>query len=353
MPHTKKWLQTQFSRIGGSAAADVLGMGYAGAHGHQSLARTMLGLIEPLNIDDLPDVRRGRLLEPIALKILREDNGLKCKKHDENEFLANKAHPYAHCLVDGWATDVPIEIKWPRPGKAQKIIHEGLPEMWAIQAQHELMVIEHAPELLFVVGDVVTMDLIVTNVVRDSEFIANLAAAEKQFFDTIKRGKVPELPSGVVDVPIPETATGMKTISSQDAMLLGREFIEAKTLLADSKEIWAAVVERAKQLMKEEDNATALEILDEQSEAMLRWYHQMRSGKKSIDKDGLDDFLKTLQTALQKTWSALPKEVNPSLAAEELDAIDAVLKGTSTADFQKTGKAFSTFLNFVHPKARG
>lgn len=138
---TDQWRLEQSSTIGGSSAAAVLGRARfktTGEYWQRLRAARVDHEVPPSRTSD--DMRRGTILEPIALQEFSEMLGVPIQRHDQNDFVYNKLYPWAHSLPDGWCGDDLVEVKVPRPATVMRCNLEGLFAEWTIQAQHNMAV---------------------------------------------------------------------------------------------------------------------------------------------------------------------------------------------------------------------
>jgi len=278
MPKSKKWLTEWNKTIGGSRAPAI--MGKSRWSNPRREAEIMSGITPMPNIDDSPDVRRGRLLEPIARKLIKESTGLKVKTHPQNKFVYNSYIPFAHALPDGWVDDDDIlEIKWPRPARFQKVRLAGLDEEYMVQAQHNLMVTE-AKKLYFAVCCCVTMDIILVPVDYDETFIKELHDIESHWYDRVQMGLLPE-DQVEIDIDIPISEGFMTYVSSPEAIAAAKAFIEANEIKKEAEDLRRSCVDRLRELG---DGRPSFEVKAEGDvEGIVRCYSKSINGKVMFD----------------------------------------------------------------------
>lgn len=282
MAKSKKWLSEWNKTIGGSRAPAVLG---------KSKWQSRLEVAEqmrmqaPLAVEDNSDMKRGRLLEPIARKLLREAMGQKVKTHSQNIFLYNPDYPFAHCLPDGWCAGSPIEIKWPRPMNFEKIRMNGLSSDYVIQAQHNIAV-TGADKLFFAVCCCVTMDIVLVPVQRDDAFISEMIEKEAEFFELVKSGAPLDnlIETTATEIEVPEYSGEMVYIADPTAVSAARVYLEADEVYQEAESLRKEAIERLKLAGR---NMDAFEIREESTgnepTPILRCYNHEQQGRQTFD----------------------------------------------------------------------
>ena len=141
-----------------------------------------------------PDMKRGAVLEHVALMILQQETGRDVIPHPQDHFLYSGAGmPWAHTLPDAHMPEpqLVVEAKVPRPENWQRVYMDGLPRYWHLQCQHTIAVMD-APAVLFVALNPVTLQLLRFEVERDDETVEMLTESEAAFWELLKRGSRPE-----------------------------------------------------------------------------------------------------------------------------------------------------------------
>jgi predicted phage-related endonuclease len=245
------WLNEYCATIGGSRAAAVIGRS-PWTTPRQAWLEMKYGKDAAHQKPPTPDMLRGIMLEPIALKLL-VGAGIQCVKHDQDKFLNSKEFPFAHALPDGFTTDGrPLEIKWPRPAKCNHIKGHGLPVEYWIQAQHNMAVIG-ASALVFSVNNSLTMESIVNHVAADQKFIADLMKAEGEFFESLEGETPPEetIHEAGEDIAakMPKTDGAFTVLDHPDAVMVAKDWIEAEQLMKEADELKKGSVESLKEMV--------------------------------------------------------------------------------------------------------
>ena len=276
MRRSRKWLDEYNQTIGGSRAAAVLGK--SPWESARDIYDQMFGGEQKKNIDDSPDIRRGQLLEPIAISELNRSAKLKMKRWPQSKFIYNYNMLFAHCLpdaVDDIACPREIaEVKVPRPATWQRMYLSGIPEHYQIQAQHN-MAVTRADVVHFAALCPVSMNLLYVPIQRNPEVIEQIMAGEREFFERGRRGIRPEAGDTTSTLELPPIEGELIVLDSEEAVRAAQAYREAKSLLDESQEI----VEQAKeQLLAVAGDAAAFEI-----PGVLRGYNRMQPGRETFD----------------------------------------------------------------------
>ena len=142
------------------------------------------GLVEPEDISEKDDVRRGIILEDTAWNMFLENH---LDLQDQGAPMFVDESNFMHHSPDGIVANDDrerclVEIKVPRPSRVTDIINEGPDLAWIMQVQHGI----HCCECdlgIIVVLDVNSMRLIEFPVSRNSDVIDKMKAASKSFFE--------------------------------------------------------------------------------------------------------------------------------------------------------------------------
>jgi len=304
MARSKRWLNEYNQTIGGSRAAAIVGK--SPWESARDIYDQMFAGEQKRNIDDSPDIRRGNLLEPIAIGELNRKTGRKMRRWPQSRFVYDSNIPFAHCLPDA-VDDVEepceiAEVKVPRPATWQRMYLNGIPEHYQIQCQHN-MAVWGARVIHFAALCPVTMQLLYLPIERNQEFIDQLMFAEREFFENGKRGVAPSDDAKSDIIELPPIDGELTHLDSEEAVKAAEAYKAAKELLTESEEI----VEQARaRLLDVAGDATAFEI-----RGILRCYHTLQNGRETFDskkalKDNpeLEKYLKTGKPF--KTFRAYP-----------------------------------------------
>lgn len=187
-----EWRLAISQTIGGSSAGAVLGVDRFTTKRRlwQRMKAARNGVLEPER--DGPDLRRGRLMEELAMQLAIEELGRMIERFSRYEIQRSAAYPWAHASPDGYFDDDDIvEVKVPRPAGWAAISLRGLPKAWTAQATHNIAV-TGASACQFVILNPVTCDLHTPRVERDNAAIDSLMAEERVFFESLAGDVPPE-----------------------------------------------------------------------------------------------------------------------------------------------------------------
>lgn len=275
MTKSQQWL-TEYNRtIGSSRAAAVLGKDPWKSAGQ--VYDEMFGDAKHPDLSDSPDVRRGIALEPIAIKELNRQAGLKLKRWPQNEFVYNEHLPFAHALPDAADKKGTLgEVKVPRPQTWQKMYLHGVPEHYQIQCQH-MMAVTGTFVVHFAALCPVTMRILHVPIERNPEIIGEIIEGERRFIEAARRGIRPDDDvQADANFELPPLDGTLAIIDSGDAVRAAEAYLEAKALLDEAQEI----VEQAKlQLLQ----SAPAEVSAFEVPGILRCYHKMQPGRQTFD----------------------------------------------------------------------
>lgn len=137
-----EWKRDRRDGIGGSEAASVLGEGrYACAR------RVYYDKVDPIDLRETPQMKRGTSLEPLVVERYRKETG---------RLIVDARNPYIHPKysflrgnIDAIVTDVPgkdgdgvLECKTMGERSFDYALKNGLPEQYILQMQHYMFVSE-------------------------------------------------------------------------------------------------------------------------------------------------------------------------------------------------------------------
>lgn len=142
-------------------------------------------------------IRRGNMFERLAAEMYIKMTGRKAIK--PNRAFRSDYHPYmiAHLdwlLIDKKASrrGCPLELKNPSKEHFLKIKHEGIPEYWLLQLQHQMYVKESPWGSFGVMSPELAQMLPSFDLERDDGLINKIVKAEGLMWDTIQERKPPE-----------------------------------------------------------------------------------------------------------------------------------------------------------------
>lgn len=271
----EQWLEQRRKGIGGSDSPVILGV--SPFKTVRELWDEKLGLVE-----DAPPtaaMERGTYLEPVAAQLYMDKTGRKVKR--VNDILRHKEHDWMLANIDrqiqsenGKGPGI-LEIKCPGLSVFSKCKREGLQDYYIVQLQHYLAVSDRSWGA-FAVFNAERWELIHFDVDRDQELIDLIISHDRDFWQMVQEGRVPEETAPVVDLP-PVEPTELYTMDSP-------AWKEAIERLREAQEI-------KKEAMALEDDAKAtVQLIMEQAGvdvaegAGARVYYRMQNGRKSFDK---------------------------------------------------------------------
>lgn len=261
------------------------------------------------DISNAPDIRRGRVLEPIARKYMADAIGMKIVEHDQNLFVYNEQYPWAHTLPDGWVPGegVGVELKCPRQHVWKRNYLDGIEPKYQIQCQHS-MALTGAKAWWIGLFDSVAIDILAVKLDRDEAMIAKIMEAEHEFYRNGVAGIAP--PAGKPDAGLEIEGVGGAMVSLEGPEIVG------------AVEAWR----ESEDLVKE---ATALK--DAAKGRLLALLGSNTSGRVTVDGRPLA----TLHNSMQDGRTTF-------------DWKSCVTAFPETAKFKKVGSPFSTFRLYYH-----
>lgn len=182
--NTPEWLELRKRHIGASDAPIILGVSpWKTAY---QLWEEKQGLREPPQTNEA--MRRGHELEPIARQAYNDYTGL----FAEPEVVFHREYKWMMASLDGISIDRSIIVEIKCPGyKDHEIASKGnVPEKYYPQLQHQLAVIGLNKLHYFSYRD---GDFCLIEVMRDDDYIKDMIAKEKEFWQKVQNFEPPEL----------------------------------------------------------------------------------------------------------------------------------------------------------------
>lgn len=242
-----------------------------------------------------PDVLRGQLLEPIAIRLLEAELDESITPHNQDEFVYNDRYPFAHVLPDAWVGPQvqPWEIKIPRTHGYRRILREGVPRDYVIQCWHAMAVLDKYTSHGLAIMNPETMELTTYQIQRDAEGESNLMEAEATFADCVKHDIRPE-PADVPVLNLPEISKGetILALDSPDMQEATQYYLEMRDILDDARK----GLDEAKAALRERAQGLAVYEVP----GLLRVYDRELPGHKSFDKPKLAAFLAEQERAVEE-----------------------------------------------------
>lgn len=183
------WLEQRKKGIGGSDAANILGMGYS------SPLTTFLdktGQLPPV-ADNLP-MKLGRALEQTVSDLFEEETGIKCRK--SGYMFQSRQHRFMLANIDRLTADGTfLECKTTTEWNKKKIAFKGeIPANWYCQCMHYMAVLGTPYCYLAVL--IGNREFVWFKIERDEEDIKALIQAESDFWKMVQAGKFTGDPAG-------------------------------------------------------------------------------------------------------------------------------------------------------------
>lgn len=183
------WLEQRKKGIGGSDAANILGMGYS------SPLTTFLdktGQLPPV-ADNLP-MKLGRALEQTVADLFEEETGIKCRK--SGYMFQSKQYPFMLANIDRLTADGTfLECKTTTEWNKKKIAFKGeIPAHWYCQCMHYMAVLGTPYCYLAVL--IGNREFVWFKIERDEEDIKALIEAESEFWKMVQDGRFTGDPAG-------------------------------------------------------------------------------------------------------------------------------------------------------------
>lgn len=276
MPKSSRWLKEYRRTIGGSRAAAI--MGKSPWKTRRQAYDEMAGVGQQEDISDSPDIRRGTLMEPLAIKELQRQTGIKVKPWPQSKFWYDNEIPFAHALPDAAdSLDNPMElaeVKVPRPATWQKMFLDGVPEHYQIQAHHQMMV-TGCKVVHFAALCPVTMQILYVPIYRDRSIEDEIWLEEEEFWEALQKGIPPEEETPPV-LDLPPIGGSLVHLHSDEAIKAALAYRDAKSLLDEAEEIVNDA--KARLLGMAGDSADAFEV-----DGVLRCYHRLQDGRTTFD----------------------------------------------------------------------
>ena len=272
-PGTEEWLEERKKYIGASDAPAICGL-TPSWRSPRDVALEKLGKTDECKKDN-KYLQRGTLLEPLVKHFYLEKTGHELfsapmYRHNEYEWMA--ATPDAWAVSEG--LEVLLECKtavkftrdeWREIDSSGRDI-DSVPQKYWVQVQHQLAVTAEERAfvaVIFASEDLFTMlvkmvkkgidvaelykiaeaavEFCIIEVKRDEVFIAGLIEKERQFWDDLQRGLIPD------NLAVIQDSGGVRVATSKEELLLGK-FKEAylqKVLSEQNYEESSAIVKEA------------------------------------------------------------------------------------------------------------
>lgn len=267
--------------IGGSEVAALFGV-------HPWKTRYQLWLEKTGKVDgdvrETPDIRRGRLHEPVAAQLYVERTGARVQpvqllRHPEHEFLFASADRMVMATPE--RAEHPLEIKCPRSWVFPKVKREGLPDYAILQGQQEAAV-WGAAETEYVVYGSDDADIVVFPIPFDPEAWDRIVNVAGEFWHDCVMMDIP--PDEDTEPPAP---VNLPEVKGEMVRRTDEAFADAAREWREAKE----VAEEAGQL-RDQAKARLIELVGEDALGCyegggVRFYYAERAGRRSFDEQSL------------------------------------------------------------------
>jgi putative phage-type endonuclease len=331
-----KWLAVRRTGLGSSDIAAIFGL-----HPFKSAHDVWLDKVDMAPpVEDNPDMRRGRRLEPIAAQLFTEVTGLKVRRQP---LKRAKAYPWLlasvdrQILSDGDTPTGPLEIKVPRSQTFYRWRRKGLPDYVVLQGQLEAGVWDAGLSTFGIYnpdGD----ELLTPVVPADAVVWEQLVNRSGEWWENhVIRGIEPEkalpklegLPEVTGEFPVIDYSTDETFRARAAAFFEARELVEeAKAVLASAKAEILEVTGDSWGIFETEE---------------ARFYHRPKEGRRSFQPKLLEAAeplsLSGVMTALEELGLLQSPVSFDGPVEERIRAIGAM----DLSPFWKQGQPYAEF----------
>lgn len=230
-----EWLEARKHTIGGSEAAAIVGLDrYATAY---SVWHKKKGLVEE-TATSLP-AEFGHYAEEFVAQLFERETGKKVRK--ENAIIYNSDYPFAHANIDRKIVgeNAGLECKTTSALNLKRFKGGEYPARYYVQCMHYMMVCGF--ERMYLACLIGNSQFKVFTIERDDAEIEALAAAEREFFDTLQGDTPPFITAADCDT---ETLSEVYNEPNGEAIQLDLD--EAFKQLEESKQLKKEVEETIK-----------------------------------------------------------------------------------------------------------
>lgn len=251
-----EWLEYRKQGIGGSDVAAIVGL--SRFKSSFSVYLDKIGELPPL--EDNPQMKAGRVMEPVIADWFTEETGIKCQ--EQKWIFQHAEHPFMLANIDRWipGENAGLEIK-NTSEYCRKDWFDGnteiIPTEYQLQANHYMAVTN--ADKWYVAVLIGGWDFQWRIIERDERLIKNLIAIEKNFWENHVQAKVPPRvgaqDTDMMNFMYPSSASTSLAISEAYYDLIKR-LLDTKNALEDAKEAHEDVKNQVKQIMGENELAT-------------------------------------------------------------------------------------------------
>jgi len=271
------WLAEWNKTIGASRAGAVAG--HSRFSTPRRVAEEMLGIRPRPDLSRNPDIIRGTLLEPVAMRVYEMETGHEITPHPPEDFVYHEDYPFAHSLPDGWVDAGCIaEIKVPRPMVWERQRLYGIEREYVDQVLHSMEICQATCGMLILMHPV-TMGLLCQQIdgtdPAHQEATGSLMETEAAFWERLQAGELPpEDAPAAKDEPIPAIGGELQIINNPQVRAAALSLLECDQISSEAVDLY----QDAKRRLLELTQADAVEI-----PGLLRFYHRMQPGRRTFD----------------------------------------------------------------------
>lgn len=340
------WLEERKSGLGGSDMAAVMGLLPYGRT-RLDVWREKTGKATSPDVDS-PDKHRGRIVEPILLRLYQEETGRLVTP--AAPMLRHKDVPYLFANPDaitfpplmfgdnGSLQKRVLEVKSPRLHVHRRWKAEGLPGKFLIQLNTYMEVTE-IPRGAFVFGNLEGMEVVHFDFDQDKVLCAQILAAAEEFWTRwVETDTPPPDDQALPPIELPDAKGDVVKVQDPRLDTLAGEYFEASEVVKMAEAIKEDVKEKLRQLFGKNPVVEG---------EWSRLYFGFQGGRTTFDH-------KALASVRPVDRARVAAEVMSLLGAESMGPLDfqACIGAVSAmldrsvldlAPFTKVGKSFETF----------
>ena len=248
MMHSKEWHDERKTGVGGSDIGAILGLNPWKTPFDVWEEKT--GRRPPL--ETTPQMERGNVLEPVIAKLYQEQTGRLVQRR--NDVFRNEEHPLIMAHIDRALlkeAKLPgvgcLEIKAPNNHTFRKMLHYGLPEMYVLQLQHNMLASGFDWGAFAVLGTD-QWKLLDFDVLPDDDLRAAIIEGVEEFWQYVESDTPP--PPHDKEIKVPEVGNSDLVRMEGDAWIAAiNQLKEARELESDAKAIHEAAKLAVQEIM--------------------------------------------------------------------------------------------------------
>lgn len=232
---SEAWFNYRRDKIGASEAAPLLGLSPY-SNPHKVWLSKQKGFIDK----DNPAMRRGRELEPEALRLFESETGYLMSP----KVMTSEDRPYLMASFDGFEIDgkCAVEIKCGGEKLHLDSMYGKIPDYYIAQMQHQ-MYVGRLHEIYYCSYRPTHVKQIYIEIVkRDEDFIQNMIEVERKFYEEHMLTGIP-----------PGNDRHVVRMDSVEWADLAYQYIESKNMISFEEARIEEIKERLVQISKEEN----------------------------------------------------------------------------------------------------